>query len=117
VEITYEAEWNEVGGSPAWGWDKFIQLLNRDGLEGLPAAARLSIPGHLTCKVEDFSIRVTLHERTPEGVFVNTPEDDGIPCFLLYGPRATIKMRCESMAMANQSLTMLHNREPTQVQH
>jgi hypothetical protein len=65
-----------------------------DGLEGLPVASRLGVPWKYTCSNEDYAIRITLHERTPEGQFVLTPEDDGIPCFLLYGPRATIKMRC-----------------------
>jgi hypothetical protein len=45
------------------------------------------------------------------------PEDDGIPCFLIYSPRATIKMRCESIAGASQFLTMFYGRESEQIQH
>jgi hypothetical protein len=88
-----------------------------DGLEGLSAAARLSAPWHLNCRVEDHAIRVTLYERSQNGEFVLTPEDDGHPCFLLYGPRATINLRCESITVANQFLTMFYGREPAQVEH
>jgi hypothetical protein len=80
--------------------------MTQDGLIGLPAASRLSIPWRVTLRKEDNSIRVTLHESTPENVLVPTPEDDGVPCFLLYGPRVTIKMRCESVAIAEQYLMM-----------
>jgi hypothetical protein len=61
---------------------------------------------------ENNSIRVTLHEKTADGVFVATPEDDGIPCFLFYGPRASIRMRCESESLAINDLTMMYGAMP-----
>jgi hypothetical protein len=91
--------------------------MSEDGLEGLPAASRLSVPWHLNCRVEDHAVRVTPYERTQDGQFVFTPEGDGQPCFLLYGPRARIKMRCETITVANQFSTMFYGREPTQVEH
>jgi hypothetical protein len=41
-----------------------------------------------------------------------TPEDEGIPCFLLYGPRAAIKMRSESIEVTKRYLTMMYGSEP-----
>jgi hypothetical protein len=91
--------------------------MNDDGLEGLPVASSLGGSWRLARKIEDYAAHVVLHEINQEGKLVLTPEDDGIPCFLLYGPKATIKMRCESIAIANQFLTMFYNREPAQVVH
>jgi hypothetical protein len=113
--ITYESSWENRENTVDWFWTKFLTLMEADGMEGLPVASRLSAIWQTTCRIEDYAIRVTLHEKTSAGEFVPTPEDDGIPCFLLYGPRATIKMRCESIAVANQFLTMFYGREPTQV--
>jgi hypothetical protein len=106
--LTYQLSWDECENTTTWFWNRFVENLMADGLEGLPVASRLSVPWRYSCVVEDYSIRVILFERTGEGEFVLTPEDDGIPCFLLYGPRATIKMRCENVAVSNQFLTMFY---------
>jgi hypothetical protein len=66
----------------------------------------------LTLRKESNSIRVTLHEKAEDGSFVQTPEMHGIPCFLFYGPKATIKMRCESIDVANRYLTMMYGAMP-----
>jgi hypothetical protein len=91
-----------------WFWNQFASLASQDGLVGLPVAYRQNISWAMSLRKESNSMRVTLHEKTIDGQFVSTPEDDGIPCFLLYGPRATIKMRCESMDVAERYLTIMH---------
>jgi hypothetical protein len=95
-----------------WFLSQFATLSAADGLIGLPVGSRQNIPWIVSLRKESNSIRVTLHEKTPAGEFVSTPEEDGIPCFLLYGPRATIKMRCEYVDVANRYLTMMYGEMP-----
>jgi hypothetical protein len=111
--ITYQSPWTECDASTTSFWNQFVSLSAADNLVGLPVAARQNIPWTVTLRKESNSIRVTLHEKTVEGQFVLTPEDDGIPCFLLHGPKATIEMRCESTDVANRYLTIMYGEMPT----
>jgi hypothetical protein len=43
---------------------------------------------------------------------VSTPEEDGPPCILLYAPKATFKLRCESIPVALRAITMCYGQEP-----
>jgi hypothetical protein len=88
-------------------------------LFGLPVMFRSDVPWTLSLRKENNSFRVVLHEKTADGVFVATPEDDGTPCFLIYGPRATIKMRCESIDVANRALVTMYGSMPeiTEILH
>jgi hypothetical protein len=90
-----------------WYWNKFGSLLAQDGLIGLPASARTSIVWSRKCFIEDHKIRVLLTESG-----VATPEDDGPPCYLLYAPRALLKLRSESEEVAVRIVTMCYDREP-----
>jgi hypothetical protein len=92
--------------------NQFKALAEADNLVGLPALYRPDVPWLLTLDKEDNAMRVILHEKTPSGEFVALPGDDGPPCFLLYGPRASFKMRCESVNDANRFLTMFYNGMP-----
>jgi hypothetical protein len=110
--VTYQAEWTDREDRIMWFMNQFEALLNADGLVGLPVCYRSNIPWQLKIRKENNSVRALLVERTPVGEPVSTPEDDGTPCFLPYGPRATIKMRCESVDKANQFRTQIYNRMP-----
>jgi hypothetical protein len=63
---------------------------------GLPAMFRDSATWSLELRKEDNALRGILRE---DGA--STPEDPGAPCFLLYGPRAFIKLHCESSDVAS----------------
>jgi hypothetical protein len=84
--------------------NQFLALALADQLTGLPAMYRQDAKWTLTLNKEDNSFRAILHEKTAEDEFVATPEDNETPCFLICGPRATLKPRCESIEVANRAL-------------
>jgi hypothetical protein len=83
-------------------------LMVEDGLIGLPVEARVGTIWERTCRIEDFRVHIFITE-----LGVNTPEEDGPPCMIFYAPRATFKLRCESIAVAERALTMCYGQEPT----
>jgi hypothetical protein len=107
ITVSYETALTDCEDLIPWYIEKFRQLMENDGLIGLPAAARTNIMWTRTCRVEDFRIHV-IH--TEWGVL--TPEDDGSPCFIFYAPKATLKLRCESFDVAWRALTMCYGQEP-----
>jgi hypothetical protein len=92
----------------AWFWAKFAELMAQDNLVGLPAAARLGVIWGKSCKVEDQKVHIYITE-----FGVSTPEEDGPPCFIFYAPRATLKLRCESIEVALRAVTMCYSQDPT----
>jgi hypothetical protein len=60
--------------------------------------------------MEDHKIQILLKESG-----VSTPEDDGPPCYILYAPRASLKLRSESEEMAVRMVTMCYDKEPALV--
>jgi hypothetical protein len=86
---------------------QWLHLAQIDQLFGLPAMFRDSATWTLELRKEDSSLRGILRE---DGV--SAPEDPGHPCFLLYGPRATIKLRRESSGVADRALVQMHGSMP-----
>jgi hypothetical protein len=101
ITVTYQTALTDCEDSIPWYLGKFNELMSQDGLIGLPAAARLGFIWNRTCRIEDQNIHVFITE-----VGVSTPEEDGPPCMLFYAPRATFKLRCESLPVAWRALTM-----------
>jgi hypothetical protein len=56
---------------------------------------------------ENNSLRVILHERRADGIYVSTPEEEGIPPYLFDRPRAEIRMRCASLETVEAYLRFL----------
>jgi hypothetical protein len=108
LTLTYESSLTDCEDDINWFWQRFGELMYNDGLIGLPIFARPGIQLKRSCKIEDHVIHIFLTEER-----VATPEEDGPPCILLYGPRATFKLRCESIVVALRAVTMFYNREPT----
>jgi hypothetical protein len=79
----------------------------QDNLIGLPAAARLGVIGTRSCQIEDQKVHIYIKEAG-----VSTPEEDGPPCYILYAPRATLKLRCESEEVALRAVTMCYGQDP-----
>jgi hypothetical protein len=86
---------------------KFIAAAREDQMFGLPALFRPTATWTLKLRKEDASFRGILYE---DGA--STPEDDGCPCYLVYGQKATIKLRCESIEVADRALTCLYGSSP-----
>jgi hypothetical protein len=107
ITVTYETTLTDCEDSIPWYIQKFNELMRNDGLIGLPAAARAGIVWARTCRVEDHKIHIFITE-----VGVPTPEEDCPPCILLYAPRATFKLRCESIPVALRAITMCYGQEP-----
>jgi hypothetical protein len=74
---------------------------------GFPALARNIGQWKRHCFIGDHQIHIMLEE-----VGVHTTENDGPPCFLIFAPRATLKLRAETIDVANRMLTMCYDREP-----
>jgi hypothetical protein len=108
LTLTYESPLTDCEDDIQWYWQRFGELLASDGPVGLPIYARPGIQLRRSCRIEDHLIHIFLTEQG-----VATPEEDGPPCILLYGPRATFKLRCESIVVALRAVTMCYNREPT----
>jgi hypothetical protein len=66
---------------------KFNELMQTDGLIGLPAAACTGIVGRRICRVEDFKVHIIIAETG-----VDTPKQDGPMNMIFYGPKATLKL-------------------------
>jgi hypothetical protein len=90
ITVTYETALTDCEDTIAWYLTKFNELMALDGLVGLPAAARLGITWKRTWQVEDFKVHIFITE-----IGVPTTEDEGSPCFIFYGPKASLKLRCE----------------------
>jgi hypothetical protein len=88
-----------------------VSLLMNDNLIGFPATARTGITWTRQCFIGDHYIHILLKE-----LGVSTPEDDGPPCYLLFAPRASLKLRAESEEVAVRMTTMCYDREPELVQ-
>jgi hypothetical protein len=56
---------------------------------------------------ENKSLRVILHERRADGIFVRAK--GGIPPHILYGPRAEIKMRCAGLEIVEAYLQTMYD--------
>jgi ribonuclease HI len=107
IAVTYETTLEECEDSIRWFLNKFKSLMVADGLVGLPVEARLGVVWERTCRVEDFRVHIFITE-----VGVNTPEEDGPPCMLFYAPKATFKLRCESIEVAKRAIVMCYGQEP-----
>jgi hypothetical protein len=108
VSVTYEASWENCTGEVDWFWEQFVNLTIQDGLVSLPVAARTDHSWLLALRKENNSIRVVLHEKNPDGTLVLTPEAPGTPSFLLYGPKAVIKMRCQNLNVVKHYLAGMY---------
>jgi hypothetical protein len=86
--VTYPAEWTDCDSSEAWFHNQWYALAASDRLVGLPVMFRQNVTWMLSLSKEDNSLRAILREKSAEDELVQTPEDDGPPCYLLYGPRA-----------------------------
>jgi hypothetical protein len=78
---------------------------------GFPAAARNEITWKRHCFIGDHYLHIMLKE-----LGVPLAEDDGPPCFLIYAPRAVLKLRAETIDVSNRMLTMCYDKEPEFVQ-
>jgi hypothetical protein len=111
ITVTYEASLVDCEDKVPWYWSKFVSLLNEDGMIGFPAVARNEITWKRHCFIGDHYIHIMLKE-----VGVPTAEDDGPPCFLIFAPKATLKLRAETIDVANRMPTMCYDKEPELVQ-
>jgi hypothetical protein len=107
VTVTYETPLTGCEDSVPWYLAKFKTLMDQDGLIGLPVAARVGVIWERTCRVEDFKVYIFVTE-----LGVSTPEQDGPPCMIFYAPKATFKLRCESIPVALRAITMCYGQEP-----
>jgi hypothetical protein len=94
----YPTVWTDCDSTKEWFMAQWHALAIADQLVGLPAMYRNGVSWSLELRKEDNALRGSLRE---DGA--STPEDDGKPCFLLYGPRAFIKLRCESADVADRA--------------
>jgi hypothetical protein len=97
----------DVEDKKVWYWAKFRSLLADDRMIGFPAAARVDIDWDRRCFVGDYCLHIMLVEKG-----VETTEVDGPPCFWMFAPNATIKIRADSIEFAHRMLTMCYNAEP-----
>jgi hypothetical protein len=111
LTVTYETTLTDCEDKIHWYWSKFVSLLTSDGMIGFPAVARTGITWSRHCFIGDHCIHIMLKE-----IGVSTPEEDGPPCFLIFAPRATLKLRAETVEVANRMLTMCYDKEPEIVQ-
>jgi hypothetical protein len=107
--VTYETALTDCEDSIHWYLTKFNELMQDDGLIGLPAAARTGITWRRLCRVEDFRVHIIINETE-----VNNPEQDGPLCMIFYGPKATLKFRCESSEVATRFITMFYGQGPAE---
>jgi hypothetical protein len=107
VTVTYSIDYEECDSSRAWFTAKFLAAAQEDQVLGLPAIYRPTATWTLKLRKEDASFRGILYE---DGA--STPEDDGCPCYLVYGQKATMKLRCETIEVADRALTCLYGSSP-----
>jgi hypothetical protein len=107
ITVTYKTSLENCEDKVTWYWPMFASLLNADGMIGFPALARNEITWRRRCLIGDHCIHVMLCE-----VGVSTTEDDGPPCIWIYAPNAMLKLRAESIDVANRMLTMCYGQEP-----
>jgi hypothetical protein len=105
--VTYETSLADCEDSIPWYSTKFNALMQEDALIGLPVAARVGVLWNRTCGIEDFKVHIFITE-----MGISTPEQDGPPCMILYGPKATLKLRCESYDVAIRAITMCCGQQP-----
>jgi hypothetical protein len=108
ISVTRDLEWEGCTGDVDWFWDKFVQLSAAHGLKSALVAYRQGNSWFATLRKENNSIRVALHEKRTDGILIVTPEDPGIPPYLLYGLKATTKTRCASMEIVEQYMLTLY---------
>jgi hypothetical protein len=107
VTVTYPIDYEDCDSSRTWFMAKFIAAAREDQMFGLPALFRPTATWTLKLRKEDASFRGVLYE---DGA--STPEDDGSPCYLVYRQKATIKLRCETVEVADRALTCLYGSSP-----
>jgi hypothetical protein len=107
ITVTYGTSLEDCEDKIPWLWTKFVALLNGDSMIGFPAVARNTIVWKRHCYIGDHYLHIMLKEQN-----VPLTEDDGPPCFFIYGPQALLKMRAESVDVANRMLTMCYDRPP-----
>jgi hypothetical protein len=107
ITVTYETTVADCDNTVPWFWSKFAELMAKDKLIGLPAAARLGVIWNKSCEIEDHKVHIYLTE-----VGIHTAEEDGPPCLFLYVPGASFKLRCESVDVALRAITMCYDRDP-----
>jgi hypothetical protein len=100
VTVTSSIDYEECDSSRAWFMAKFLAAAQKDQMFGLPALFLPTTTWTLKLRKEDASFRGLLYEYG-----ASTPEYDGCPCYLVYGRRATIKLRCETIEVADRALT------------
>jgi hypothetical protein len=95
LAITYDIDWSglenseEENISSDWCWNKFMEKARLENLTAPPAFLRQGVEWRASVRKENNSIRAGPRE---EGIW--TPEDpDGPPPMVLFGPRATLKVR------------------------
>jgi hypothetical protein len=108
ISITYSTDWTDCSGKTDWFVDKFKEAAYRDGLAELPVWTRDGIAWLAVLRKENNSIRVVLNEKRADGIFVLTPEDPGIPPYLLYGLNVELKLRCQNETILGQYLQALY---------
>jgi hypothetical protein len=86
---------------------KFLAAAQEDQMLGRPALYRPTATWTLKLRIENSSFRGIIYE---DGA--PTPEDDGCPCYLVYGLRSSIKPRCETIEVADRALTCLYGSSP-----
>jgi hypothetical protein len=107
VSVTYQAVWPDCDSSIEWFMAQWVSLATNGQLVGLPAMFRPGVEWTFKLRKEDNAFRAIIREKG-----VHTPEEDGPACFLLYGPNATIKLRCENPDIADRALTMMYGEMP-----
>jgi hypothetical protein len=107
ITVTYETKIADCDDTIPWYWTKFLELAAADQLVGLPVIARVGVIWTRICEIEYFKIHIYLTE-----LGVHTHEVDGPPFLCLYAPRATLKVRCESLDIAFKAVTICYNRDP-----
>jgi ribonuclease HI len=107
ITVTYLSSLANCEDKVAWYWNQFVAHLNEDGMTGFPAMARNEATWRRKCFIGDHCIHVMLVEQG-----VHTTEVDGPPCFFIYAPNASLKIRAESIDVAHRMITMCYNAEP-----
>jgi hypothetical protein len=93
LSITYDVNWEDLGGSIEWVWTKFYAMANADGITQPPAFQRSDVKWALSIRKDDNAFRIIVREQLPDGTWPSAPEDPGKPILLPYAPMAEIKIR------------------------
>jgi hypothetical protein len=109
ISVTYSIDWEDCDASVEWFIAKFNQAATLDKFGPLPVSSREGLTWLAIMRKKNYALRVILHERRADGIYVSTPEEEGVPQYLFYGPRAEIKMRCASLEIVEAYLQTLYS--------